>query len=93
MHEIFLELHEMGPWGPTQRNAQLTRLNNFSFTQIKLEYCLTRKALKRNSLVQEMCMSLQKNSSNCKNKLEVSSPVIQALCFWQLLLPFYAYEG
>ena len=32
MHEIFLELHEMGPWGPTQRNAQLTRLNNFSFT-------------------------------------------------------------
>ena len=32
MHKIFLNLlHEMGPQGPTKRNAQLIRQNDFYF--------------------------------------------------------------
>ena len=56
----------MGPQGHTKGNAQLIRQNYFSFTQIKLVYYLTRKTLKCNSLVQEICVFLQKEISHCK---------------------------
>ena len=62
-------LHEMGPRRLTKENAQLTRQNDFCFTKIKLVYCLTRKTLKCNNLVQKMCMFLQKGTSHCKNSL------------------------
>ena len=45
------------------------RQNNFSFTLIKLVYCLTRKTRKYNSLVQKICLFRQKESSHCKNSL------------------------
>ena len=41
----------MGPQGLTKGNTYLTRQNEFSFTEIKLVYCLTRKTLRCNSLV------------------------------------------
>ena len=59
----------MGPRGLTKGNTQLTRQNDFSFAQIKLAYCLKRKTLKCNSLVQKICMFLQKETSHCKNSL------------------------
>ena len=59
----------MGPRGLTKRNTQLTRQNNFSFTKIKLVYCLTMKTLRCNSLVQKIYMFLQKKRSHCKNSL------------------------
>ena len=62
-------LHEMGPQGLTKRNTQLIRQNDFSFTYIRLVYCLTRKTRKGNSLVQKICMFLQKETSHCKNSL------------------------
>ena len=57
----------MGPHEPTKGNAQLE--NDFPFTQIKLVYCLTRKTLKWNSLVQKICLFLQKETSHCKSSL------------------------
>ena len=59
----------MGPQGPTIGNSQLIRQNDFSFTQIKLVYCLTRKTLKYNSLVQKICFFLQNETSHWKNNL------------------------
>ena len=59
----------MGPRGLTKGNTQLTRQNNSSFTLIKLVHCLTRKTLRCNSLVQKICMFLQKETSHCKNSL------------------------
>ena len=44
-------MHEIGPQGPTKGNAQLIRENDFSFTKVKLVYCLTRKKLNCNSFV------------------------------------------
>ena len=63
MHEIFLQ-HYCMKWvpGPTKENAELNRQNNFSFTYIKLVYCLRRKRLWCNSLVQKMCMLLAKET-------------------------------
>ena len=56
MHKTFL--HEMGLQGPTKGNTQLIRQDDFSFTLIKPVYCLTRKTLKCNSLVQKIfCFS------------------------------------
>ena len=46
------------PW--THQRKCAIRQNDFSFTQIKLVYCLTRKTLKWNSLVQKICLFLQK---------------------------------
>ena len=46
----------MSPCGHTNGNARLTRQNDFTFSKIKLVYCLTRKTLKCNSLVQRLCM-------------------------------------
>ena len=46
----------MSPCGHTKGNARLTRQNDFTFSKIKLVYCLTRKTLKCNSLVQRLCM-------------------------------------
>ena len=62
-------LHEMGPRGLTKGHIQLTRQNDFPFTQIKLVYCLTRKTLRCYSLVQKICMFLQKETSHRKNSL------------------------
>ena len=59
----------MGPQGPTKGKAQLIRQNDFSFIQIKLVHCLTRKTLKYNSLVQKICLFLQKETSHCKSSL------------------------
>ena len=59
----------MGPQGPTIGNSQLIRQNDFSFTQIKLVYCLTRKTLKYNTLVQKICFFLQNEISHWKNNL------------------------
>ena len=59
----------MGPRKLTKGNTQLTRQNDFSFTQIKLVYCLSRKTLKCDSLVKKNCMLLQKGTSHCKNSL------------------------
>ena len=53
----------------TKGNTQLTRQNDFSFIQIALVYCLTRKTLRCNSLVQKICMFLQKETSHCNNSL------------------------
>ena len=60
-------LHEIGPQEPTKENAQLNRQNDFSFTWIKLVYCLIRKTLWCNSLVQKICMFLQKETSHCRS--------------------------
>ena len=59
----------MGPQGPTKGNAQLTRQNDISFTLFNLVYCLARESLKCNSLVQKICMFLQKETSHCQNSL------------------------
>ena len=59
----------MGPRGPTKGNAQLTRQNDISFTLFKLVYCLARKSLKCSSLVQKICIFLQKETSHCQNSL------------------------
>ena len=48
-------LHEMGPQGHNKGNAKLIRQNDFS------NQC--------NSLVQEICLFLQKETSHCKNSL------------------------
>ena len=99
MYKIFLQLYCM-KWvpGPTTGNAQLIRQNDFSFTEIKLVYCLTRKTLKCNSLVQKICLFPQKETSHCKKQLSAGSPGTQAVYFWRPLLlekwdPFCAYEG
>ena len=55
------------PW--THQRKCAIRQNDFSFTQIKLVYCLTRKTLKWNSLVQKICLFLQKETSHCKSSL------------------------
>ena len=58
-------LHEMGPPKSTKKDAQLNRQrNDFTFTEIKLVYCLRRKTLWCNSLVQKICMLLQKKTSH-----------------------------
>ena len=57
----------MGPRWPTKENTQLNGQNNFSFTYIKLVYCLTRKTLWCNSLVRKICIFLQKETSHCKS--------------------------
>ena len=64
MHKIFLlhELGEMGPQGPTKGNAQLTRQNDLLLALFKLVYCLARSSLKCNSLIQKICMFLQKET-------------------------------
>ena len=59
----------MDPRGLTKGNTQLTREKDFSFTQIKLVYCLTRKTLRCNSSVQKVCMFPQKETPRCKNSL------------------------
>ena len=64
----------MGPQGPTKGNAQLTRQNDLSFTLFKLVYCLARESLKCNSLVQKICMFLQKETSHCQNSLALGPP-------------------
>ena len=56
----------MGPQGPTNGNAQLTRQNDLFLTLFKLVYCLTRESLKCNTLVQKICMFLQKETSHCR---------------------------
>ena len=48
----------MGPKEPTKGNTQLIRQNDFS------NQC--------NSLIQKICLSLQKETSNCKNSLAFS---------------------
>ena len=50
----------------TKGNAQLTRQNDILSTWMKLVYCLTKKALHCNSLIQKIYMFLQKNKSYCK---------------------------
>ena len=57
----------MGPRGPTKGNAELTRQNDISFTLFTLVYCLARESLKCNSLVQRICMFLQKETSHFQN--------------------------
>ena len=64
---------DMGPRGLTKGNTQLTRQNEFSSTKIKLVYCSTRKTLRYNSLVQKICMFIQKEISHCKNSLALGS--------------------
>ena len=59
----------MGSRGPAKGNAQLIRQNDISFTLLKLVYCLARESLKCNSLVQKICMFLQKETSHCQNSL------------------------
>ena len=54
----------MGSQGPTKGNTQLIRQNEFSFTLIKLVYCLKRQSLKCNGLVQKICSFLQKETSH-----------------------------
>ena len=58
---------EMGPRGLAKGNTQLTRQNYSNL--IKLVHCLTRDTLRCNSLVQKICMFLQKETSHCKNSL------------------------
>ena len=65
-------LHEMGSRGPTKENAQLNRQNEFSFTQIKLVYWLTRKIPWCNSLVQKICIFLHRET--LEKQLGVGSP-------------------
>ena len=57
----------MGPQGPIKENAQLTRQNDISFKLFTLVYCLARESLKCNSLVQKICMFLQKETSHLQN--------------------------
>ena len=59
----------MGSRGLTKGNTQLTRQNDFSFTYIKLAYCFIRKTLRWNSLIQIICMFLQKETLHCKSSL------------------------
>ena len=59
----------MGPQEPIKGNAQLIRQNDFSFTCIKLVCCFTRKTLKCNKFVQNICLFLQKEITHCKNSL------------------------
>ena len=66
-------LPDIGPRELTKGNTQLTRQNEFSSTKIKLVYCLTRKTLRCNSLVQKICMFIQKEISHCKNSLALGS--------------------
>ena len=79
-------MHEKGPRGTTKGNAKLTRQNDFSFAKIKLVYYLTRKTLKCNSLVQKICMILQKEILYCKNSFVLGPQGIQTVYFWRLLL-------
>ena len=41
---------------------------------MKLVYCSTRETLKCNSLVQKICVFLQKETSHCKNSFALRSP-------------------
>ena len=59
----------MGSRGPAKGNAQLIRQNDISFTLLKLVYCLARESLKCNSLVQKICMLIQKETSHYQNSL------------------------
>ena len=74
-----------------KRNAQLTRKNYFSVTWIKLVYCLARKTLKCNSLVQKICTGifLQKGTS-LEKQLGVESPGTQAVYYGDY---FYSNNG
>ena len=76
----------MGPRGPTKGNAELTRQNDISFTLFKLVYCLARDSLKCNSLVQKICMFLQKRDITLPKQLGIGSPGTQALYLWRPLL-------
>ena len=64
----------MGPRVLTKENGQLDRQNDFSFTEIKLVYFLTRKTLWSEQSGSERDITLQK-------QLGIGSPGIQALYF------------
>ena len=55
-------LNEIDSRGLTKENAQLNRQNEFSFIQTKLVYCLTRKTLWCNNLVQKNCIFLHRET-------------------------------
>ena len=78
-------LHEMGFREPTKANDQLTRQNEFSFTKIKLMYCLTRKALKCNYCSEHLCVSSNRVIT-LQKQLSVGSPGTQVLHFWSPFL-------
>ena len=65
----------MGPRGPTKGNAQLTRQNYISSTLFKLVHCLIYESLKCNSLVQKICMFLQKETSHWQSSLALHPQV------------------
>ena len=64
MHEIFFSTlwHEMVPLGPTKGKPKLIRKNDFS---------LTTKTLKFSSLIQNICMFLQKETSHWRIRLSL----------------------
>ena len=61
-----------GSPGTQKENAEVNRQNYFSFSEIKLVYCLTRNTLWCNSLVQKICMFPQKEISHCRNSSALS---------------------
>ena len=69
MHEIFTEWNRFRR--PKKVNTQLTRQNEFSFTKIKLVYCLTKKTLKFNSLIPKIFMFPQKETLLFKRDLDL----------------------
>ena len=71
---------------PTKGNAQLIRQNDYSFTKIELMYCLTRKALKCNSLVQKICFVSSKRDITLQKQFGIGSPGTKAVYFWRPLL-------
>ena len=57
-------LNEMGLRGSEKEETKLIRQNYFPLTYIKLVYFLIRKKLKSNSLDQNICMFLRKETSH-----------------------------
>ena len=70
-------LHEKRTWGPTKENPQTKWI---FFYIIKLVYCLTRKTLKWNSLVQKLFVSLKRDIT-LEKQLGVGSSGTQAIHF------------
>ena len=75
----------MGPRGLTKENAQLTRQNDFSFTQVKLVYCLISKTLKCDNFGSETLYVSSKTDITLQKQLGATSPLTQTVYFWRLL--------
>ena len=61
----------------TQGNILLIRQNDFSLTYVQLLYYLTRKALKSNCQIYNICVFLQKETSRCRDPIFLVSSLTQ----------------